>query len=46
MFQLSGLLLDLGGEEERGGGHRVPVEPRERVEHVEALHVHDRRVDA
>ncbi len=46
VLQLPGLLLHLGGQEERGGRHRVAVEAGERVEHVEALHVHDRSVDA
>ena len=46
VLQLARLLLDLGGEEERGGGDRVAVEPVEGVEHVEPLHVHDRSVDA
>ena len=46
VLELPGLFLDLGGEEERRGGDRVAVELGERVEHVEPLHVHDRRVDA
>lgn len=46
VFQLSRLLLDLGGQEQRRRCDRVTVEPLERVEHVEPLHVHDRRVDA
>ena len=46
VLQLARLLLDLGGEEERGGGDGVAVEPVEGVEHVEPLHVHDRSVDA
>ena len=36
----------LRGEEEGCGGDGVPVEAVEGVEHVEPLHVHDRRVDA
>ena len=36
---------DLGREEEGGGGDGVPVETCEGVEHVEPLHVHNRRVD-
>ena len=46
VLQLPGLLLDLGGQEQGRSGHRVPVEPGEAVEHVEALHVDDGRVDA
>ena len=46
VLQLPGLLLDLGGQEQRGRGHGVAVEAGERVEHVETLHVHDGRVDA
>lgn len=46
VLQLPGLLLHLGGQEERRRGHRVAVEAGERVKHVEALHVHDGRVDA
>ena len=36
----------LCGEEEGCGCDGVPVEAVEGVEHVEPLHVHDRRVDA
>ena len=46
VLELPGLLLDLGGEEERRGGDRIAVELGERVEHVEPLHVHDGGIDA
>ena len=46
VFQLPGLFLDFGGQEQCRGRNGIAVEPDERVEHVETLHVHDRRVDA
>ena len=46
MLQLSGLFLDFGGEEEGSDRDVVAVEPVERVEHVETLHVDDASVDA
>ena len=46
MLQLSGLFLDFGSEEQGSDRNVVAVEPVERVEHVETLHVHNARVDA
>ena len=46
MLQLSGLFLDFGGEEEGSDRDVVAVEPVERMEHVETLHVDDASVDA
>ena len=46
VLEFSGLLLDLGGQEERRHRDIVAVETVERVEHVETLHVHNARVDA
>lgn len=46
VVQFARLFLDLGGEEEGGARYRVPWEVGERVEHVEAVHVDNGRVDA
>lgn len=45
MFQLAGLLLHFGREEQRCRRYRVAVEVGERVEHVETVHVNDSGVD-
>lgn len=45
MFQLAGLLLHFGREEQRCRCYRVAVEVGERVEHVETVHVNDSGVD-
>ena len=46
VLQLARLLLHLGSQEQAGQGDGVPVEALVGVEHVEAIRVHDRRVDA
>ncbi len=46
VLELTGLLFDLGGQEEGGRGDRVTVEQRERVKTVETVHVDDGGVDA
>ena len=46
VLQLPGLLLDFGGQEEGARGDGVAEKLGERVEHVEAVHVHDSCVDA
>lgn len=46
VLDFSRLLFNLGGEEERSRSYRVPREVGERVEDVEAVHVHYRGVDA
>jgi len=46
VLQLPRLLLHLGGQEEASRRHGVPVKVSERVEGVEAMHIHDGRVDA
>lgn len=45
MFQLPGLLLHLGCQEEGGRRDGIAMEAGEGVEHVEAVHVHDGGVD-
>lgn len=45
MFQLAGLLLHFGREEQRRRRYRVTVKVRERVEHVETVHVNNSSVD-
>jgi hypothetical protein len=46
MLQFSGLFFNFGRQEKSRRGDRIPVEPGERVKHVEALHIDDRRIDA
>lgn len=46
MFQLSGLFLDFGSEEEGSRCDGVAVKTGERMIHVEAVHVNNGRVDS
>ena len=45
VLQLPRLLLHLGRQEQCRRSDGIPVEAGERVEHVEAMHVHDGGVD-
>lgn len=44
VLQLARLLLYFGSEEEGSCCYRVPVESRERMKHVEPVHVHYCRI--
>jgi len=46
VLQLARLLLHFGSQEQTGQGDGVPVEALVGVEHVEAIRVHDRCVNA
>ena len=46
VLQLARLLLHFGSQEQAGQGDGVPVEALVGVEHVEAIRVHDRCVNA